>query len=58
MGTAPDLNTMICSNCGKKLAEIKIKEGTVSVKCKCGTLNVFTTSTTKIADGNMGRNNN
>jgi len=35
------LNSMTCNNCGKKLAEIKVKDGTVSIKCnKCGTLNV------------------
>lgn len=44
MATASDLNTMVCSNCGKKLAEIKIKDGTVSVKCKCGTINILTTT--------------
>lgn len=35
------LNSMTCNNCGKKLAEIKIKDGVVSIKCsKCGTINV------------------
>lgn len=47
MVTATTLNPMTCVNCGKKLAEVKIKDGTVSVKCKCGTINVITTSTTK-----------
>lgn len=42
------LNSMTCNNCGKKLAEIKIKDGVVSVKCnKCGTLNVQETKPTK-----------
>ena len=34
------LNSMICNNCGKKLAEIKIEKGVISIKCKCGTVNV------------------
>ncbi len=41
------LNSMTCNNCGKKLADIKIKEGIVSIKCgKCGTVNVQETKTT------------
>lgn len=47
MGTISDLVSMTCNNCGKKLAEIKIKDGVVSIKCKCGTLNVQETKTTK-----------
>ena len=47
MGNSTVLNPMTCVNCGKKLAEVKITEGTVSVKCKCGTLNVVTTSSDK-----------
>lgn len=41
MDTAPVLNTMTCNNCGKKIAEVKMKDGVVSIKCdKCGTINV------------------
>lgn len=44
----PALNPMTCANCGKKLAEIKVKDGVVSIKChKCGTLNVQDTKPTK-----------
>jgi phage FluMu protein Com len=49
MATILSLNPMICNSCGKKLAEIKIKEGVVSIKCKCGTVNVQETKTTQIA---------
>jgi phage FluMu protein Com len=42
MGNHPALVTMTCNNCGKKLAEIKIEKGVVSIKCKkCGTVNVI-----------------
>jgi len=35
-----ELNSMPCSNCGKKLAEVKIEKGIFSIKCsKCGTIN-------------------
>lgn len=35
------LISMTCNNCGKKLAEIKVKDGVVAIKCnKCGTVNV------------------
>ncbi len=48
MGTISELNPMTCNNCGKKLAEIKIKDGVVSIKCgKCGTVNVQQTKTTQ-----------
>lgn len=41
------LVAMTCNNCGKKLGEIKIKEGTVAIKCdKCGTINVQETKPT------------
>lgn len=34
------MNTFICTNCGKKLAELRIKEGIFTIRChKCGTLN-------------------
>ncbi len=46
MGNPPNLVAMTCASCGKKLAEVKIKDGTVSVKCtKCGTINIVTTQT-------------
>lgn len=42
------LITMTCNNCGKKLGEIKIKDGVVSIKCdKCGTVNVQETKPTQ-----------
>lgn len=48
MDTVSILNPMTCNNCGKKIAEVKIKEGLVSIICpKCGTLNVQETKTTK-----------
>ena len=44
----PALNSMSCNNCGKKLAEIKVKDGVVSIKCgKCGVLNVQETKPTQ-----------
>ena len=33
-------NNIQCANCGKKLAEAEIKEGYVSIKCKCGATNL------------------
>lgn len=48
MDTIARLVTMTCNNCGKKLAELKIKDGIVSIKCnKCGTMNVQESTTTK-----------
>ncbi len=41
MEITPALNPMTCVNCGKKLAEIKVKDGVVSIKCKCGHINKF-----------------
>lgn len=41
MGDTNSLNPMTCNNCGKKLAEIKVKDGIVSIKCKCGYLNTI-----------------
>lgn len=41
MGDSTTLNPMSCNNCGKKLAEIKVKDGIVSIKCKCGYLNII-----------------
>ena len=41
------LNPMTCANCGKKLAEIKVTAGIVSIKChKCGIVNVQETKPT------------
>ena len=35
------LKSFNCISCGKKLAEVKIIEGVVAIKCsKCGTMNV------------------
>lgn len=45
----PVLVSMKCNNCGKKLAEVKLTEGVVSIKCKCGTVNVQETKTTQNA---------
>lgn len=40
---------MLCKSCGKKLAEVIIKEGVVSIKCgKCGTLNQLETTKKEI----------
>jgi len=48
MDKSPALNSMTCNNCGKKLAELKVQEGVVSIICsKCGTLNVQETKATK-----------
>lgn len=45
---ASDLITMTCGSCGRKLAEIKIKEGIVQIKCnKCGVLNTQETKNTE-----------
>lgn len=47
MDKTVSLNSMTCNNCGKKLAEIKVEVGIVSIKCKCGTVNVQETKATK-----------
>ena len=40
MENLTDLITVKCKNCGKKIAEAKIVEGKLSIKChKCGTIN-------------------
>jgi len=47
MGTSSSLITMTCNSCGKKIAEVKLRDGIVSIKCpKCGTVNVQETKTT------------
>ncbi len=39
------MNDLTCTNCGKKLAEVKIQQGKVSIKCgKCGTVNTVETN--------------
>jgi len=45
MDSLKDLIPIHCSNCGKKLYEVKMKEATIAIKCKCGTLNVLETKT-------------
>ncbi len=41
MAIIPALNSMTCNSCGKKIAEVKLEKGIVSIICpKCGTLNV------------------
>lgn len=46
MCTTKPLIPILCSNCGKKLGEVNMKDGVVSIKCKCGTLNVIETKQT------------
>lgn len=47
MNTIHDLVSMTCNSCGKKIAEVKLTEGVVSIMCpKCGTVNVQETKTT------------
>ena len=39
-----DLISMRCQNCGKKLAEVKMSDGIISIKCgKCGVENIIET---------------
>jgi len=36
-----DLIPLKCSNCGKKIGEVKMKDGIVAIVCsKCGVLNI------------------
>jgi len=49
MDTTKQLIPILCSNCGKKIGEVKMKEGIVSIKCKCGTFNVVETKTNESA---------
>ncbi len=54
MGISSELVSMTCVNCGKKLAEVKLKDGVISIKCgKCGVVNT-TESTTKNAKSVKG----
>jgi phage FluMu protein Com len=34
-----DKNEIRCCSCGKKLAEGQIKDGNISIQCKCGVIN-------------------
>jgi len=47
MDTNKQLIPVLCKNCGKKIGEVKMKDGIVSIKCgKCGTTNVQETKPT------------
>lgn len=35
------LISILCVGCGKKLAEAKIQEGKLEIKCKCGVVNTI-----------------
>ncbi len=41
MPVNPQLKDMKCIGCGKKLAEYRLEEGIIEVKCKCGTINTI-----------------
>ncbi len=44
MGTERQLVSIHCESCGKKIGEVNIKDGVVSIKCnKCGHLNIHET---------------
>lgn len=43
-------NEIKCTNCGKKLAEAKIQNGFVEIKCKCGTVNKITAETEQVEE--------
>lgn len=45
-----ELNPMTCNNCGKKLAEVKMEKGIVSIKCKCGTINKIEINTPSVKE--------
>lgn len=40
-------NEIRCCSCGKKLAEGQIKDGHVSIRCKCGVMNNITATPEK-----------
>lgn len=40
-------NDIRCCSCGKKLAEGQIKDGNISIQCKCGVLNLVTATLEK-----------
>jgi phage FluMu protein Com len=41
------VNEIRCCSCGKKLAEGHIKNGNISIQCKCGILNQITATSEK-----------
>lgn len=49
MDTTKPLNALLCSNCGKKIGEVSMKDGKVVIKCKCGTINTVETKPAQIA---------
>lgn len=40
-------NDIRCCSCGKKLAEGQIKDGNISIQCRCGVLNLITAAPEK-----------
>lgn len=55
MGSTPSLNSMTCNSCGKKIAEVKLQEGVVSIVCpKCGTVNIQESKPTQNAKSIRG----
>jgi len=40
-------NEIRCCSCGKKLAEGQIKDGNISIRCRCGILNKVTAAPEK-----------
>jgi phage FluMu protein Com len=52
-----NLVPVLCKNCGKKIGEVKMKDGIVAIKCKCGTVNIVeskqTPSTFKSTSSNQ-----
>lgn len=46
------MNPILCNNCGKKIGEVKMTQGIVSVKCnKCGTINTVESKIEKQTEG-------
>ena len=46
------MNPIVCNNCGKKIGEVKMTQGIVSVKCgKCGTINTVESKIEKPKEG-------
>ena len=44
MGNDKSLIPISCSNCGKKIGEVWMKEAIISIKCpKCNTINIIET---------------
>jgi phage FluMu protein Com len=44
-------NDIRCCSCGKKLAEGQIKDGNISIQCRCGVLNLVTATPEKKVKG-------